>query len=88
MRRNNQTDEVEVLSSTKKFKVALKNKIHNLYLDSILDNNNQGLAVYYEDDHFFDKISQKKTPKTHRKNVSMFPLNDTVYPSLTSRPLN
>jgi len=72
------TGQLHTLYATKKFKVALKNRIYNLFLDSIHDLTSQELAIIYEDDPFFSKISCQKMSKSHRKNMSMIPLSDTV----------
>jgi len=75
MRKNMRTGQLHTLYTTKKFKIALKNRIYNLFLDSMNDLTSQELAIIYENDPFFSKISCQKMSKTHRKNMSMIPLS-------------
>ena len=69
-----------MLTTTKKFKIALKNKIYNLFINTAdMHLHNQELALIYEDDPIFDKFKASDLFKKHKKfpNTVLL-LNDTV----------
>lgn len=78
MRRNLKTGKLYTLFTTKKFKIALKNKVYNFFMDSVQNLADQDLALYYEDDPFFAKINLKKMSIAHQKGISKLPFIDTV----------
>lgn len=60
VRKDVKTGKLNILHESKAFKIALKNKVHNLFLESIQNLDEQELAIFYEDDPFFNKIKSRK----------------------------
>ena len=74
LRKDVRTGKLEILHETKAFKIALKNKVYNLFLESVQNLDEQELAIFYEDDPFFNKIKARK--KSSQDMVRLL-LNDT-----------
>ena len=74
-----ETQMLLTLNNTKQFKIALKNKIYNLFIESANMNlSNQELALIYEDDPVFHKFKTSNLLKKHRKCPTSVLSNDTV----------
>jgi len=69
-RKSTQKNKIVSLSKTSKFKLSLKNKLHNLFLNSI-NFAGEELTILYESDPFFNKFDTADIIKTHRRTVSL-----------------
>lgn len=69
MRKNVKRNIVNSFFQTKKFKLSFKNKMHNLFLNSI-NPLNEEFTIIYENDPLFDRFDPSEIIKNHRRSLS------------------
>lgn len=69
MRKSTAKSTVNNLYQTKRFKLSYKNKMHNLFLNSI-NPLNEEFSVIYETDPLFNRYDPSDIIKNHRRSLS------------------